>query len=191
MVQGPGNRWTFCTAADVENNPLKFVNHACYPNAKLETWKSAQGGQVVKVVATESIPQSTEVCVRYSSELLDPSDPFCSIQCKCGSPQCFGTIGVPMCTGTGVQYTLVHERVPDDIVLIVGRFTKLSTGVWEKSSGKIIPQLDQLCDMDAFSHDKRALSHARHKLVAFACHVSDEKQDKQQVYQKDAGKLYM
>jgi hypothetical protein len=63
-----------------EECPLRFLNHACEPNAAF---------QGVDLHARRDIPEGGEITIDYNAHEETLSHPFA---CRCGSPRCVGTV---------------------------------------------------------------------------------------------------
>lgn len=63
-----------------EDCPLRFLNHACEPNAAFRG---------VDLHAARGIPEDSEITIDYNAHEERLSHPFA---CRCGSPVCVGTV---------------------------------------------------------------------------------------------------
>lgn len=63
-----------------EDCPLRFLNHACEPNAAFRG---------VDLHAARDIPAGAEITIDYNAHEEMLSHPFA---CRCGSPACVGTV---------------------------------------------------------------------------------------------------
>ena len=70
---------------------LRFGNHSCDPNAEYVQVELGNGKQVVFAVATEFIPEGTEVTFNYRL-LCTGNEAGTGIACKCASRLCRGNI---------------------------------------------------------------------------------------------------
>jgi len=59
------------------NNPLRYINHSCSPNAGLK-------GRVT-VVAMKKIKKNEQITIDYS---ITEADPFWKMKCNCGQKNC-------------------------------------------------------------------------------------------------------
>ena len=69
---------------DVPNNPAKFINHSCNPNAETEQDEDDR----IWISATKDIKEGEEITFNYGYNLENYKDN----PCKCGSENCIGYI---------------------------------------------------------------------------------------------------
>ena len=73
--------------AGVKGNSIRFINHSCDPNCET----NADGDRVF-VHALRRIEPGEELTYDYNLRPGDPSDGPDAYPCKCGSPNCRGTM---------------------------------------------------------------------------------------------------
>ena len=73
--------------AGVKGNSIRFMNHSCDPNCE-----TTADGDRVFVHALRRIEPGEELTYDYNLRPGDPSDGPDAYPCKCGSPNCRGTM---------------------------------------------------------------------------------------------------
>ncbi|HEX2613401.1 MAG TPA: SET domain-containing protein-lysine N-methyltransferase [Fibrobacteria bacterium] len=69
-----------------EENPLRFLNHACEPNAAFGNGDPARDRDLF---AVRAIAPGTEITFDYNAHEDELSHPF---ECRCGSARCVGLV---------------------------------------------------------------------------------------------------
>jgi SET domain-containing protein len=69
-----------------EDHPLRFLNHACEPNA---AFGNGELGRDRDLFAVRAIAPGAEITFDYNAHEDELSHPF---ECRCGSARCVGTV---------------------------------------------------------------------------------------------------
>ncbi|GFQ01208.1 histone-lysine n-methyltransferase ashh3 [Phtheirospermum japonicum] len=81
------NNKDFVIDATFKGNALRFLNHSCAPNCKLEKWQ-VEGEVRVGVFASKSIKVGEALTYDYLFVQFGPE-----VECRCGAPSCNGYLG--------------------------------------------------------------------------------------------------
>lgn len=68
----------------VPDNPRRYVNHSCEPNAGIRRSPRSEGGWDSNLIAIKVIQKGNEITIDYSVTQFDDW----SMECRCGSPTC-------------------------------------------------------------------------------------------------------
>jgi len=94
--------------ARYKGNEMRFANHSCAPNCKMDRWK-VKSKTRVGLYAIQDIKEGDELCFDYAWKSVAKKEYL--TKCYCGSPNCRGSLEVGVRESSDDNENGVHDKM--------------------------------------------------------------------------------